>query len=141
MSARVSDGIEQAQESLDEAERAGVLGPIKGRTFGELLAGKVGATGNEQTDELIGRLRMDLGSVASGFASIHSRGGAGAGQAKAIEDKLNSSYMDHALITGGLKSIKGWTDRYAKKPGESSTPSTGAADLIFDPASGTFKKP
>lgn len=115
LASHVTDGIDQAQASLDEAEKAGVLGPLAGRTYGEFLSGKVGSTGDEKTDELLGRLRMDLQAASTGFAALHGRGGANAGMARDIEHKMDSTYMSHALISGGLKSIKGWTTRYATK--------------------------
>lgn len=118
LATHVGEGIDQAQASLDEAQKAGVLGPLAGRTYGEFLAGKVGSTGDEKTDELLGRLRMDLQAASTGFAALHGRGGANAGMARDIEKKMDSTYMSHALISGGLKSIKDWTNNYAKKPGQ-----------------------
>lgn len=128
LATHVNEGVDQAQATLDEAEKAGVLGPLAGRTYGEFLAGKIGSTGDEKTDELLGQLRMDLSAASSGFAALHGRGGANTGMAKEIEKKLDSTYMSHGLISGGLKSIKGWTTRYATKKGSKPEEAGGGND-------------
>lgn len=112
MAGHVSSGIERAQDELDEAERQGLLGPLAGRTYGEFLAQKLGTTGNPESDDLLGRLQLDLKNISTGFAAIHSQRGS-MGNALGIEHQLNSTKMSHALINGGLESIKQWVNDYA----------------------------
>lgn len=134
----VGSHFDDVNQLLDEAEKKGLLGPLAGRTFVEFMAGKVGSTGNTENDQLLGDLRTQLGMVRTGVAALHGRTGANVGIAKDIERKMDESYMDPNIIRGGLKGLKSWVDKYAAKKGAAPT---GAADLVFDPATGTFKKP
>lgn len=113
MAGDVGSHFEKTLQQLDEADKRGLLGPLKGRTMTEFMAGKVGTTGNAESDELLGRLRMNLGMLSTGVASLHGRAGANAGIAKEIQRKMDEGYMDPALIRGGLTSLKEWADRYA----------------------------
>lgn len=112
MAGHVASGIDRAQDELDEAEQQGLLGPLAGRTYGEFLAQKLGTTGNAEADDLLGRLQLDLKNISTGFAAIHSQRGS-VGNARGIEQQLNSTKMSHALINGGLESIKQWVNDYA----------------------------
>ena len=134
MSTRILSHFDTIQQELDDAEKAGALGPIKGRTVNDFLAGKVGSTGDDTKDELLGQLNMDLGAATSGFASLHGRGGANAGLARDISTKMAASHMSHAELTGALKAMRNWVSSYAAKP----TTGTAAADPN-DPL-GLFKK-
>lgn len=125
---------------IDEADARNLLGPMAGRTFTEFMAGKVGTTGNKEDNDLLGELRTQLGMYRTGVASLHGRTGANQGIAKDIEKKMDEGFMDPNLIKGGLRGLQSWVTKYAKKPGAAGA-ATGAPDLIFDPASGTFKKP
>lgn len=127
MGSKILPHIDDVQSELDAAEKAGALGPLKGRTVNEFLAGKVGSTGDAATDELLGNLNMDLSMVSSGVASLHGRGGANAAIGKGILDKINASHMSHAELTGALQSLKKWAQGYA-----GGTPDSGGkADYIF----------
>jgi hypothetical protein len=115
----VGSHFDDVNNLLDEAESKGLLGPLKGRTFVDFMAGKVGSTGNAENDQLLGDLRTQLGMVRTGVAALHGRTGANVGIAKDIEKKMDEGYMDVNLIKGGLKGLRSWVDTYAKKKGSS----------------------
>lgn len=128
MATAVGSHFDDANSLLQEAESKGYLGPLKGRTYGEFLAGKVGSTGSKEGDELLGELRMSLGMISSGVASLHGRAGANASIAKDIQAKMESGKMSYGLISGGLKELKKWTDKYGAKPGKGGEPPPPASD-------------
>lgn len=142
MATAVGSHFDDASHLIDEADQKGLLGPISGRTFTDFLAGKVGSTGNAENDALLGDLRTSLSMIRSGTASLHGRSGANQGIAKDIERRMDEGHMSAAELKGSLGALRKWVDTYAKKPGGSTDQgSSGAADLIFDPATGTFRKP
>lgn len=130
MADAVGSHFDDVNSLLDEADQKGLLGPLKGRTFVEFMSGKVGSTGNAANDELLGELRTQLGMIRTGVASLHGRTGANVGIAKDIEKKMDEGYMDPAMIRGGLKGLKSWVDKYAKKPGATAAPAEGGAKII-----------
>lgn len=123
---RVSSHFDDVQSMLDAAEKRGLLGPLKGRTFNEFMAGKVGSTGNAEDDELLGELRQNLSLVRSGLAQLHGRGGANIGIVQSLEKNMDAGFMDHAQLKGALRGMKSWVDTYAKKKGKPAAP--GAVD-------------
>jgi hypothetical protein len=129
MATSVGARFDDLQTQLDEANKRGLLGPGAGRVS-EFLAGKVGSTGNPENDDLLGELRMNLSAVRSGFASLHGRGGANAGIAKELLDKMDSGHMSHAELTGALRGMKKWVDDYAGKSQDGATGKPTAEDLI-----------
>lgn len=141
MATAVGSHFADAESLINEADQKGLLGPLAGRTFTDFLAGKVGSTGNAENDALLGDLRASLSMVRSGTASLHGRSGANMGIAKDIERRMDEGHMSAAELKGSLQALKKWVDTYATKPGTKTGGSSGAADLIFDPATGTFKKP
>lgn len=144
MATAIGTHFDDTKQLLDEAEKKGLLGPLSGRTFTDFLAGKVGSTGNAENDQLLGDLRTSMSMIRSGVASLHGRTGANAGIARDIEKKMDEGHMSHAELVGSLNALKKWVDTYATKPGgQSGTTAVKAdqIDLVFDPATGTFKKP
>jgi hypothetical protein len=138
----VGSHFQDVHDLLDEADRRGLLGPLKGRTYLEFMSGKVGSTNNPENDELLGELRTQMGMVRSGVAQLHGRAGANQGIAQSIEKKMDEGYMDPNMIRGGLKGLEKWVNTYATKKGSGGGGSaSGPADLVFDPATGSFKKP
>lgn len=125
MAKSVQSRFDEIQGQLDEAEKMGLLGPSAGRVS-DFLAGKVGSTGDETKDDLLGQLRMNLTAVRSGFASLHGRGGANAGIARELESKMDQGRMSHAELTGALKAMRGWVDDYA---GGGSKPAGGGSKI------------
>jgi hypothetical protein len=134
MATRVASHFPEVEQQLKEAEDRGLLGPMAGRTFTDFMAGQVGSTGNAADDDLLGDLRMNLGLLRSGVASLHGRAGANAGIADKIEKKMDEGHMSYAELSGGLRALKNWATKYAAPPGRaaSSSPSTGASsdDLL-----------
>lgn len=124
----VGEAIPEARQDLDEAERMGLLGPLQGRLMNEFLAGKVGSTGNDQADELLGHLRMNLSAIRTGFAAMHGRGGANLGNAAEVEKQMDATHMSRAELKGALDSMATWVGRYAKRRGatSSATPPAGS---------------
>jgi hypothetical protein len=128
MASRVVSHFGTVEEQLKEANDRGLLGPLAGRTFTDFMAGRVGSTGNDADDELIGELRQNLGLVRSGVASLHGRAGANAGIAASIEKKMDEGHMSYAELSGGLKALKNWATTYAAPTGRSGVgAATGAA--------------
>jgi hypothetical protein len=142
MADAVGSHFDDVSQLIDEANKRGLLGPLRGRTFAEFMAGKVGSTGNADDDQLLGDLRTQMGMIRSGVASLHGRAGANQGIAKEIEKRMDEGFMDPAMLHGSLGGLKKWVDTYARKKGSDGTTGSGAkADLVFDPATGLFKKP
>lgn len=141
MATKVGSHFADTQTLLDEAEQKGLLGPLKGRTFTEFLAGKVGSTGNTENDALLGELREDLQMLRSGVATLHGRAGANAGIAKEIEKRMDEGHMSYAEVNGAMKGLKKWVDEYATKPGLASSTAAPPATphRQYDPATGTIK--
>lgn len=129
MASDVGSHFDKTEALLQEADDAGILGPLKGRTYADFMAGKIGTTGNANNDELLGELRMNLGMLASGVASLHGRAGANAGIAKDIQKKMDEGYMDPALIRGGLKSLRSWTSKYA---GDGGSSGGSGKEIVYD---------
>lgn len=134
MADAVGSHFDDVNSLLDEADKKGLLGPLKGRTFVEFMSGKVGSTGDAASDELLGELRTQLSMIRTGVASLHGRTGANVGIARDIEKKMDEGYMDPAMIRGSLKGLKSWVDKYAKKPGADGTAATpsGAKVIRYD---------
>lgn len=132
MAAKVLPHFDDVQSELEDAEKAGALGPIAGRTFGEFLAGKVGSTGDATKDDLLGALRMDMSALRSGFATLHGRGGANAGIAKDIEKNMDSGHMSFAELNGALREMKKWVAGYADKPAASGAAADGPKVVRYD---------
>lgn len=126
MATAVGSHFDDTNQLIDEADKRGLLGPLKGRTFTEFMAGKVGSTGNAEDDNLLGDLRTSLSMLRSGTASLHGRAGANQGIAKDIERKMDEGYMDPAMLKGSVNALRKWVTTYA-------TPSKGGAAA---PASG-----
>lgn len=142
MAERVSSHFDDIQQMLDEADKRGLLGPLAGRTFNDFMAGRIGSTGNKDDDELLGELRQNLSLARSGLGSLHGRGGANIGIVQSLEKNMDAGHMSYAELSGALHAMKNWVNSYAKKtPSGGGASPSGPADLVFDPATGTFKKP
>lgn len=131
MATAVGSHFDDASQLIDEADAKGLLGPMKGRTFAEFLAGKMGSTGNAENDALLGDLRTSMSMIRSGTASLHGRAGANAGIAKEIQSKMDEGFMDPAMLKGSLKSLKSWVDKYASG-GSGKTPEAPAVSDAYD---------
>lgn len=140
MAGKVASHFPDIQNEIEQADAKGLLGPLAGRTMSQFLAGAVGSTGNPENDALLDALKLDLTLISSGVASLHGRQGANQGIAKDIKTLLDTNKMSRAGLEGALGRLKVWTDTYA---GTGATPgdSNAKPDLIWDPATKTFKKP
>lgn len=142
MASTVDAGADDTKTLLAEAEKRGLLGPLAGRTFVDFMAGKVGATGNPDDDELLGHLRMNMAALRSGFASLHGRGGANAGVAQQMEQNMDAGHMDYRMLNGSVDEMQKWIKRYAGKSGAASTSAPsggGATERTYNPATGKLE--
>lgn len=139
MADRVKEHVPETMTMLEEADKKGLLGPVLGR-WSDFLANKVGSTGNAETDDLMGQLAFNLSGLRTGFANVHggARGGGSIQMANMWKEIFNSKQMSKERLMGALKQEQKWLDTYGTQSKEGAG---GPADLVFDPATGTFKKP
>lgn len=123
--------FDDAQHLLKEANDKGALGPLAGRTMTDFLAGKVGSTGNADTDNTLGELRAAMEMARTGAASLHGRMGANAGIAKDLQKRMDEGYMSYDLINGGLTELKKIVQKYATGNPKAGTQSADPAGDIF----------
>lgn len=137
-SKQVGNHIDEIRAEIEEADRRGLLGPTLGR-WNEFLAGRAGSTGDEANDVLLGKLRMDVSAIKSGFAMVHggARGGSSITLAQRWDKVMDSGKMSKGELMGALDGIQGWLNSYATDPtkAEETKPAStdqkpSAADLI-----------
>lgn len=125
---KVGSHIGDVESEIEEADRRGLLGPLKGR-MSEFLAGKIGSTGDPDNDFLLGKLRLDISAVKSGFGMVHSGSRAAIGLLKRWDEVLNAKDMSKETLLGSLDGMQGWLSSYAEdptKPEGETTPSSTA---------------
>src|SRR5262245_5267204 len=121
-------------DMIDEADRRGLLGPIEGR-WADFLAGKVGSTGNDADDELLGQLRMDLKLMTSGTVAAHFQSRGGQQMMHDFQALLDSGKFSRSQLRGALLGMQSWLGNYAKDPRQLETPKgqEAPADYVWDP--------
>lgn len=119
MATRVKEHVPDAMDLIEEADKRGLLGPALGR-WADLLANKLGSTGNEDDDDLMGQLSFVLSGLRTGFANVHggARGGGSIQMAAMWKEVFDSKQMSKARLMGALKEEQKWLTGYAGGKGK-----------------------
>ncbi len=105
--------IDEMRDIVHQAAQSGYIGPSAGRVYGQFLAGKVGSTGNDQADNLLGKLRAVDTLIKSGTLKVHFGSRGGQQMYQHFSDVLNSGKQSEAEINGALDGIKSFLTGYA----------------------------
>jgi hypothetical protein len=143
MAGQILPHFDDVIQEINDADKAGALGPIKGRTVNDFLAGKVGSTGDDKLDTLLGGLNLDMNMLSSGVASLHGRGGANAGIGRDLLAKMNTAHMSKDELLGAVGSLRKWAAGYAneKDTAATDTPAPKKSGQYFDLQGNPIKPP
>ncbi len=122
-----SGDVAAALDQIDAAEKAGLLGPAAGRTYGKFLAGLVGSTGDPAVDKRLGGLKAAIKDLNTSYPMAISgtaRGGGGA--IDRLHSVLDSDKLSADLMRGALHEISGALAR------RTATPKAGAQKLTAE---------
>jgi hypothetical protein len=129
-SAELLPHIPTIQAELEEADKRGLLGPLIGRGT-EFMAGKIGSTGNPETDRFYNKLRSDLHLMSSGLNRAHFGGRAGIETLKYFEDLVGGSFRSKDSIFGTLDTAKDYLSSYASAvPGFGQGVDAGGSNVL-----------
>ena len=104
--------LDDFESLVHQAAQKGLIGPAAGRLNSAFLAGKVGTTGNPETDELLGQMKSEAMLLASGMTRMHfgSRGG------QQIVDKFATmtdvNKLSEPILKGDLKTMRAFATGY-----------------------------
>lgn len=105
--------IEEMRGLIDEADKKGFIGPASGRIYNQFLAGKIGSTGNDEADRLLGRLRSMDSLLKTGAMRVHFGARGGQQMYEHFSDMLNSGKQSKANLYGSLDTLEGFMQGYA----------------------------
>lgn len=117
MAATVAPHLDKLDALIDQADKAGYIGPAKGRVYRRLLAGEVGSTGDPKADRLLGNLVGANQLAASAMLRTHF-GGRGAQQIMAKFQQQLSEGASAELLHGTLDEWRDYINSYSQMGGE-----------------------
>lgn len=108
--------IEQLRQTIDEAAKAGLLGPLRGRVSA-FLAGRIGSTGDPKIDNLLGRLKGQDSLMSSAMLRTHFGARGGQGLYGKFIDLLDTGKATPEMLNGVLDDFKNYAEGYAQAAG------------------------
>src|SRR5882724_4866115 len=111
--------IDTMRDLVNQADEKCFIGPAAGRIYGYFLAGKVGTTGNQEADRLLGRLRATDSLLKTGAMKVHFGSRGGTQMYDHFSDMLNSGKQSKAVLNGALDGIQDFMQGYANPPSPS----------------------
>lgn len=105
--------ITEMRDLIKQADAAGYIGPASGRIYNQFLAGKVGSTGDENADQLLGKLRAMDSLLKTGAMRVHFGARGGANMYDHFSDMLNSGKQSAANLNGSLDTMEDFMKGYA----------------------------
>lgn len=111
-----SHDLATALTMVDDADKAGVLGPAAGRIYGQYLAGKVKSTGDRKIDTMLGALRNRITTIKMAYPTAitgTTRAGGATGLVKKLDDVLDTDGMSASMLRGALRDMKSAADERA----------------------------
>lgn len=118
---------------IEEADKAGQIGALKGRVS-DFLAGKVRTTGNAKLDALVGRLRGEDKYMAGAITRTHFGLRGGMGFYNSMLDGLNQGQAKE-LIMGNLDAFESYAKGYAQAAGVDIDNFNAGGSTAFNPQS------
>lgn len=117
MADTVKEHVPQAMALIEEADQKGLLGPIMGR-WSDFLANRLGSTGDQDTDDLMGQLAFTMSGLRTGFANVHggARGGGSIQMTEMWKAIYDSKFMSKDRLMGALKAEQDWLAKYGSQP-------------------------
>lgn len=106
--------LDRLDQLIDQADKAGLVGPVKGRIFNDFLAGKIGSTGDPKTDALLGELRAFDSLAKSGTLKVHFGSRGGQQMYEKFNDMLNSGKQSATSMHGAIAGIRDFMKGYAQ---------------------------
>ena len=100
------------RDMVEEADSRGLLGPLMGRGV-EFMEGKLGTTGDPDTDRFYSNFRTNLKLWASGMNRAHFGGRAGADTLKYFTDMIGGAFRSKEAIEGTLDASSDYLRTYA----------------------------
>jgi ribosomal protein L9 len=131
--ATVLPHIEDLRGLIAEADKQGLLGPLRGRVSA-FLAGRVGTTGDAKVDALLGKLRSSDSFMSSAMVRTHF--GARGGQqmyGKFIE-MLDTGKSTPEMLNGALDTFESYAKGYAQAAGVDIDNYNQGGATIFNPS-------
>jgi hypothetical protein len=105
--------ITEMRKLIAEADKRGLIGPVSGRFFSQLEAGKVGTTGNVENDRLLGKLRSIDTLMRSGTMKVHFGSRGGQQMYDHFSGILNSDKQSSAILNGALDGVESFMQGYS----------------------------
>lgn len=106
--------LDEMRQLIGQADAKGYIGPLAGRVYGQFLADKVGSTGDEDADKLLGQLRAVDSLVKSGTLKVHFGSRGGQQMYDHFSDMLNSGKQSAAVLNGALDGIEKFMEGYVR---------------------------
>lgn len=104
--------VQQLRQRIEEADKAGLLGPILGRGV-EFMEGKIGSTGDPEKDRQYAQLRFDLSLMASGMNRVHFGKNAGEHTLQYFKDQVGGNFRSKEALLGSLDTAESYLGSYA----------------------------
>ncbi len=116
--------IDEMRQMIKDADSKGYIGPAAGRVYGQFMAGKVGSTGNDDADQLLGKMRAMDSLLKTGSMRVHFGARGGANMYDHFSDMLNTGKQSAAMLNGSLDTMQKFMEGYAAagKPAGNSKP-------------------
>lgn len=105
--------ITEMRSLIAEADKAGYIGPGAGRVYNQFMAGKIGSTGDDKADMLLGKLRSMDSLLKTGAMRVHFGSRGGQNMYEHFSQMLNTGKQSAALLNGSLDTMENFMKGYA----------------------------
>jgi hypothetical protein len=112
MAATVPEHIADTRALIHQAAQKGYIGPLAGRVFVDFLAGRVGTTGDDEADYLLGSLKTNSKLLTSAMLRTHFNG-RGISLYGSFEDMI-AAKQSEAMLMGDLDGFDKYIQQYSK---------------------------
>lgn len=109
--------VQEMRDLIEQADKKGLIGPAAGRTMSDFLAGKLGSTGDPETDHLLGRLRSTDSLMKSGMLRTHFGAKGGQQMYGVFSNMLNTGKQSKPMLNGVLDTFESFAKGYAQAGG------------------------
>lgn len=114
--------ITEMRDLIKQADEKGYIGPASGRIYNQFMAGKVGSTGNDDADRLLGKLRAMDSLLKTGAMRVHFGARGGQNMYEHFSELLNSGKQSASMLNGSLDTLENFMTGYASAGGMEPNP-------------------
>lgn len=112
MAATVPEHIADMRALIHQAAQKGYIGPLAGRVYVDFLAGKVGTTGDDEADYLLGNMKTNGKLLTSAMLRTHFNG-RGISLYGSFEGMI-AAKQSEAMLMGDLDVFDKYIQQYSK---------------------------